>query len=52
MPRIRSGELWDSLSDETKRFAHFVIYPGDVREFAVHSGQSVMVREIDEEKEL
>jgi hypothetical protein len=48
MPRVGGNELWKTLSAETKRFARFSVLAGEEREFYVHSGQSVMVRELSE----
>lgn len=50
MPRLpKSGELWGSLSEETRRFAQFTIPIGETRDYYVHSGQSIMVREFVED---
>jgi hypothetical protein len=46
MPRVGDDDLWKTLSDETKKFAQFDIPPGERREYVVHAGQSVLVREI------
>jgi hypothetical protein len=48
MPRVGANDLWATLSEETRRFAHFTIPVGEAREYAVHSGQSVTVRELNE----
>lgn len=48
MPRISTGEIWDTASDETKRVNGFIVPVGETREYTVHSGQSVMVRELTE----
>ena len=45
MPRVGDNDLWKTLSAETRRFAQFTLPAGERREFHVHSGQSVMVRE-------
>lgn len=48
MPRVGNNDLWKTLSDETKRFAQFAIPVGETREYSVHSGQSVAVRELSD----
>ena len=50
MPRTGDRELWDSLSEETKRFALHRVPKGEVREFSIHKGQSVFVREVADNK--
>lgn len=46
MPRVGENDLWKTLGEETKRFARFTLLSGEEREFHVHSGQSVAVREL------
>lgn len=46
MPRIGDKDYWETLTEGTKKFAQFTLMPGEAREYYVHSGQSVMVREL------
>ena len=48
MPRVGDNDLWNSLSEGTKKFSRFEIPVGETREYAVHRGQSVAVREVND----
>ncbi len=46
LPVVNGVELpWESLSEETRRFAVFIVPAGEKLELHVHSGMSLMVRE-------
>jgi hypothetical protein len=46
IPVVNGEDLpWESLSDETRRWAAHTVPLGETREFNIHSGKSLIVRE-------
>ena len=46
LPVVNGQELpWETLSEETRRFAVFTVLAGEKLELHVHSGMSLLIRE-------